>query len=805
MNSFKSNQLRNILFDISLFVFIFFPITLLSQYDLSQIGLEIPGIDVQSVISFTSAEDSYFCIVQAETSEEIFLISVDQENNIYNIDEISISPESFSFKDDFMFYTDGTELIKYSIESGFADSISFESKLFENYELGSVYTLGNNIVVEYNRAETEAFADVGLFLIKPQSLEIVKHVIPRFSKLGTSTDSIDIYYEWAPYFLPVQNGVWMHVSGLDHTVYQDPAYPVRKHYSFLYDENLEEVRRLTGETIGQSEGEFGSRSVFTYLKDYITYRSEYTPSDQVIYYVYQSSCNSTNINSSSRNEFRLDNQYLMFQSFNKIFVYGCNFELVNTFEGFPPLMQNNYGLFAFSIPDGKLLLSKIHNREECQEQMVFTSQQEIDSFSTCEILNMDLKVNDGLDGVYDITSLDNLKNILFINGDVVIKDNLNLNGVYYFNEELQITGNLIIENNSSLELCDAEFLCNHITSGGSYLISSNGMNCSDIDIILENCDPNCPDGNLLIDNCMAAQEFSINYPYCSKISGDLILGNDTESTTGEITVVPLLYAQLDNIKIVEGNLKLHTISAIDEPILHIDSIGGSVTLNPSYLGDGLTLPNLERLNGSILMYSDGISFDANFDFPNLEVIYNRLSIRNYYKENLSFLGSLDSIYGNLSISDCRTLNSLNGLMDLQFVGGDFISIFNNDDLSDCSVDALCNRLNTEKSDDNFSVFGNAESCEDLEILKLACSTSDANEIDKLPFAVYPNPFHDEIYFNLNESGAKVSIFNLQGNRILNQILETSDSRISTKLFSSGTYILRIEIANNIYHQLIFSD
>lgn len=83
------------------------------------------------------------------------------------------------------------------------------------------------------------------------------------------------------------------------------------------------------------------------------------------------------------------------------------------------------------------------------------------------------------------------------------------------------------------------------------------------------------------------------------------------------------------------------------------------------------------------------------------------------------------------------------------------------------------------------------------VAKIAFSSSstgtDAVETDQEILSIYPNPVKDYIYFrNLTDSGAKITIYNLNGSVLLSTELNTIDSGINISILEKGFYLLKVD-------------
>ena len=74
-----------------------------------------------------------------------------------------------------------------------------------------------------------------------------------------------------------------------------------------------------------------------------------------------------------------------------------------------------------------------------------------------------------------------------------------------------------------------------------------------------------------------------------------------------------------------------------------------------------------------------------------------------------------------------------------------------------------------------------------------------NEVnsDNNDFTVYPNPTHDQLYFN-NKSGLvleKISIYDMEGRIIISTNLNSKNGSINVSAIQSGIYLLEIDAKN----------
>lgn len=153
---------------------------------------------------------------------------------------------------------------------------------------------------------------------------------------------------------------------------------------------------------------------------------------------------------------------------------------------------------------------------------------------------------------------------------------ISLNGLENFpNNQLN---SLNIEDNSSLSHCSVQSVCDYLDGDGFSIfpfISNNATDCNSVEEVEYDCvngEP-CFVGEIEINSQLEVDEFSINYPNCNVVFGDLIIeGEDIENLDGLSQIAQIngsLY-----IGISSGNPVLTDLSGLS----NISSIDGSLWL-----------------------------------------------------------------------------------------------------------------------------------------------------------------------------------------------------------------------------------
>ena len=457
-----------------------------------------------------------------------------------------------------------------------------------------------------------------------------------------------------------------------------------------------------------------------------------------------------------------------------------------------------------------LLLSgvKVMYAQSClPEGITFTTQSQIDSFQInypgCAEILGDVKISGN-----DITSLGGLNVLISLGENFWIENNdslINLTGLEnlsYINGNLYVFGNDALLSLSGLDgLSTLEghlFIGLDYYSGNQLLYNLAGLeNLSYIGGRLSFCD------NPALNNITALEGIkTINY--------DLEIRSNASLTS---------LSGLNNIKTIGGKLNI-----IDNPSLtnmvgldSLSNIGDKLVID---YNDGiLNLTGLDNLNyiGGHLHINHNHSLVSLTGLEGLNEINGNLTIGwlggNSSLINIEGLENLTSIDGRLWIQNNSVLNSLSGLNNIDEGSITDLYIFDNDSLSECEVQSICNYLVSPNGSVN--IFGNAHGCESPSEVADACGIllqcfpygnyyfTSQSQIDSFQIN-YPNCtdllgyvqiFGDDItsLYGLNEVSSIGKGFYIQDNPVLTSLagLEGLDS--------IGDYLILYE--NNVLTDL----
>jgi len=270
----------------------------------------------------------------------------------------------------------------------------------------------------------------------------------------------------------------------------------------------------------------------------------------------------------------------------------------------------------------------------------------------------------------------------------------------------------------------------------------------------------CPPGSLNITSQAQIDNFAINYPNCTQIFGGITIDDNSAtpiynlnglsqitSIGGDIRVFFNNYLTslkgLDNIDFtdiqglrIEYNQKLEMCDI--ESVCGYLGNGGSAFISNNKLGCKdlqtvayfCTIDNPCLLDG-IVFYSQQDVDDFAVNYPDCETIMGPVLIwggvsnlnglsqlkghrgRDFEIRNTTFLTSLSGLENltcikyDMLIGDNDSLSDISALANVDYIGIDSLSIYNNPNLSDCSIESVCEYIENNKP---FSIYNNAGDC-----------------------------------------------------------------------------------------------
>lgn len=214
---------------------------------------------------------------------------------------------------------------------------------------------------------------------------------------------------------------------------------------------------------------------------------------------------------------------------------------------------------------------------------------------------------------------------------------------------------------------------------------------------------------------------------------------------------------------------------------NFSTVGGDINIDEM---DGLNslegLENIETIGGSLVIQSNPIleNIDA---FSSVISIEENIILRNNDNlNNIVGLSSVNEFNGEISVYNCDDLASLSGIenIDEQYISN--LTIRNNENLSNCSLENICSYLTNNIGPATIEL--NTEGCNTENEITDDCALVDINDTtDEATIEIYPNPFSDEaiVRFNLEFENIELRITDHMG-RLVRVIRNISGHEILIK-------------------------
>ncbi len=279
--------------------------------------------------------------------------------------------------------------------------------------------------------------------------------------------------------------------------------------------------------------------------------------------------------------------------------------------------------------------------------------------------------------------------------------------------------------------------------------------------------------------------FSIHYPGCTMIEGDVNMG-------GIVLNNPIINLEgLANLTSIGGNLIIrnnYNLASIDG-LVNLSSIGGDLAI-----GDNSTLETIASLN--LISVGGDLSIEYNYSLANIDGLKNltdiegSLSIKaNEALTNIDGLINLTEIGEDLYIFGNPILADIDGLLSLTTIGKD-LKITDNATLTNCC--AIQNLLTTPAAiGGNIVIHHNPSECSnENEILAADCVTSIQTPTRKIDISISPNPANNLIYISAKnqQSIDKVLIYNNLGELVLAQ----KGAKVDVSHLPKGLYLVKVQ-------------
>ena len=241
---------------------------------------------------------------------------------------------------------------------------------------------------------------------------------------------------------------------------------------------------------------------------------------------------------------------------------------------------------------------------------------------------------------------------------------------------------------------------------------------------------------------------------------------------------------------LDGNASLTNLTGLN----NITSIGGWVEF---WCCDALTsftgLDALTYIGGGLCIWTSN-SIENLAGLNALTSIGGRLCISgNYTLIDLTGLTALTSIGGDLEIEENYSLSSLAGLDNIENNSISSLYIKDNNSLSDCEIQSICNYLLSPGGE--IYISNNTTGCNSQEEVEEACGLSVEEQHMNAYLSLFPNPAKEEVNISTDDGREieEVCIYTLTGQQVLKD--RPVNSTIDISLLKSGIYIVKVAVEN----------
>ena len=254
---------------------------------------------------------------------------------------------------------------------------------------------------------------------------------------------------------------------------------------------------------------------------------------------------------------------------------------------------------------------------------------------------------------------------------------------------------------------------------------------------------------------------------------------------------------LDNLITIWGNLFIEDTEALTSltGLDNVTSVGNLLIWNNASLISLAGLESITFIEADIAIgnsyYGGNPSLTSLTGLDNLTSIGGDFYIeRNAALTNLTGLDNLTSIGGGFCIYNNAALTSLTGLDSIDAGSIDDLYICDNNSLSTCEVQSVCDYLASPNG--GISIHDNDSGCNSQAEVEAACEAGWVPNINfESEFSIYPNPAKKEIFIS-SKNGAiikEVNIYNQIGHKVLYEKIITNT--IDVSMLQQGMYIIEL--------------
>lgn len=301
--------------------------------------------------------------------------------------------------------------------------------------------------------------------------------------------------------------------------------------------------------------------------------------------------------------------------------------------------------------------------------------------------------------------------------------------------------------------------------------------------------------------------FQSNYPGCSEIEGDVIIGgayshdianlnglNVLTAISGDLDIALTTYltnlSGLNNLTTVGGSLTIaiNGITSLNG-LESLNNIHGNLSIYYNSLQNLVGLENLATIGGKLFL--DNLS-----SLSSLAGLDNLISIggdiwisENHVLSSLTGLEKLTSLGGGISISNNDILTDLKGLKNIDASNITSLSIYGNPLLSSCEAKFICECLNGGTA--YLYISDNASGCNNAAEVEDDCEDFSVNDLASVEYpSVYPNPTHAYLNIVSNDlSIEELNIYSISGRQVIHE--HHVKKGIDITVLNPGFYIVEL--------------
>ena len=352
---------------------------------------------------------------------------------------------------------------------------------------------------------------------------------------------------------------------------------------------------------------------------------------------------------------------------------------------------------------------------------------------------------------------------------------------------------------------------------------------------------NCLSEGITFSTQAQINSFQTNYPNCTQIEGDVTINGYNITNLNGLNVLTSIGGNL-NIECNEilvsmgglnhitsiggdlyfiGNLALTSLAGLDNLVdiggdllitnnivlnnlsglSALTSIGGMLWIDNNNLLNSLAgLNNIVNIGGNLRICANPILTDLQ-GLSGLTSIGGSLiigglghlgGIGNPSLASLSGLYNLNAVAGDINIGYNTSLTSLAGLDNIEAGSIQGLSVYNNETLSACEVESICNYLAMPGI--TADICDNATGCNSQEEVNAACTLlSGENVAGGYAISIYPSPAFNRITLEISAKpvNCHLSILNFRGQELISQTIKDCRTVIDIVNLPQGLYFVRL--------------